>query len=343
MANGDDVDLAVSDKILESVATIKISLFGMASKAKEINRTVKVNSRVLRFNKTIYDAYLKFQTARAKIHGLNAPLPFKLGTSFLQAAQHKQSFFSGGITKALSPLGRVGKRLNLISNGEHMAAKPGVEKNSPTSRAGGVFKISLPKFYKEGLFFDQPPQSVVLQQRFANSGQLVSKPVSMKGNEAAFTFEVASKFAPNLVGKKTFLKTEMLNHMQANKAPEFFYRRGVHVKPLVLAAAGKPFVEQSETQSNQKHVPVGTRSADGFAADDHDGNLASSVVAALLAALTPALQASGRGVEPMKVVVINPEDIQQSTEKYLTAQAGVQTGPSGFDYALSLAHPAGVY
>lgn len=72
-------------------------------------------------------------------------------------------------------------------------------------------------------------------------------------------------------------------------------------------------------------------------------DLASAVSASLLAAFTPDRMGENRASAPMPVVVVNPEDLQGGMGGQLIRRAGVQTGPTGFDYALTLLHPTGAY
>ena len=92
-------------------------------------------------------------------------------------------------------------------------------------------------------------------------------------------------------------------------------------------------------KQTEKNLPSGA------ALEAESEGLLAALMASLMAELMATMSsgAAFASATPMPVVVMNPQDIHGGTARYLTSQAGVQTGPTGFDYTHGLLAPTGAY
>lgn len=118
-------------------------------------------------------------------------------------------------------------------------------------------------------------------------------------------------------------------------------------RPFIMSASKKPVMVQAMTVNSPRQHHTGQESEEirtDHVASHHAGaEFARSVASSLIEILAADLQKSGYHAGSAPVMMINPEEMQGITSQSLMTQAGVQTGPTGFDYALTLAHPSGAY
>lgn len=140
--------------------------------------------------------------------------------------------------------------------------------------------------------------------------------------------------------------------IQMNKktSSELLDRGLFKARSFVISASRKPVMVQAvnATANGQRLNSTDQERKKITAAEDvvskHTGaEFARSVATSLAEILTPDLQKSGYHAGSAPFVMMNAEEMQGISSRYLMAQAGVQTGPTGFDYALTLAHPSGAY
>lgn len=354
MTRKNDVEFDVSDKVFDSVAQVKIALREMAQKAVLFNPAVKPYSRAVDFNKAIYNHFLKMAYSTRHVSVLNNLFSVPVAGLSVQAGRLAlPARLYGEVQRvATAPLKKpVLNNLFVFADKNNLEMKMGRAEKPAMLRPRhivpalqvdkGISAVAKKSANGVSAIFRQSAKSMVLPIQFGFGGQLAGREL-MKTTRLGAVTEGLLKFNSHSGNQAKYFKPQLLKQMPEDKIfMSAGFQPGVR-KSLAARQPAQKFVEQAGTLLNKTQKSVGQGGGDEKLSNTHGGDLAASVVAALLAALTPALQASERRVEPMQVMM-SPEDMLGNTAKYLTSLAGIQTGPTGFDYALSLAHPSGAY
>lgn len=217
----------------------------------------------------------------------------------------------------------------------------GTGKDTPSQHAGAIMLAAKgQKALTAGGFGINPTMQAVL-------GGMKGVKINA-GSQAFGSYNISS----NRAGLQKMDTRGQFVHRSPAALSQRLARRSVVPSVPIFAGIERPFNEIPQAQKGllgpaPRHEKAARfdKNSEGHLAstDSLYADLTAAVTAGLSAILTPDLWGGNRASAPMPVMIMNPEDLHGATARYLTSQAGVQTGPTGFDYSLTLPHPTGAY